>query len=375
MSSNPLKALNALGQSVWLDNIHRDMLASGELARLVADDGLAGVTSNPTIFEKAIASGHAYDSAIHDILSAHDNLDMPTLFHHLAIQDIQAAADVLRPVFDATRAHDGFVSLEVAPTLANDTSGTVEEARSLHAWVDRPNLMIKVPATREGLPALETLIADGINVNVTLLFSVERYQAVAESFMRGLERRLKNGQSVDGIASVASFFVSRVDTAVDAALDKLGAEKTLRGRTAVANAKRAYRHFLDVFDGDRFKALRAAGAQVQRLLWASTGTKNPEYSDVIYVDELVGERTVTTLPPATYNAFRDHGSPVLTLERNMEGAEAFLQELTTKGVDIHAITDELERQGVASFATSYANLLEALQEKVSRLQGKGQATG
>lgn len=375
MSSNPLKALNALGQSVWLDNIHRDMLTSGELARLVADDGLAGVTSNPTIFEKAIASGHSYDQAIQDRLTTQGNLDTPVLFNHLAVQDIQAAADVLRPVYDATDAHDGFVSLEVSPTLANDTAGTVEEARALHRWVDRPNLMIKVPATLEGLPAIETLIADGINVNVTLLFSVQRYQAVAEAFMHGLERRSEKGARIDGIASVASFFVSRVDAAVDAALDKLGAEKNLYGRAAVANAKCAYRHFLDVFDGARFSELRAGGAQVQRLLWASTGTKNPDYSDVLYVDELVGARTVTTLPPATYDAFRDHGTATLTLERNMAEASAFLNDLITRGVDLDGITGELERQGVASFATSYANLLETLRGKVSRLQGKGRATG
>lgn len=367
MSTNPLRQLAALGQSVWYDNITRDLLQRGELARLVADDGLAGVTSNPTIFEKAMTSGAAYDEDMAEALAAHPEWDVDQLFHHLAVQDIRAAADVLRPVFEARGGRDGMVSMEVSPDLARDTEGTIAEARKLHAWIDRPNVMIKVPATVEGLDAIETLIGDGIHVNVTLLFSVERYAAVAEAFIRGLEARLERGEPVAQVASVASFFVSRVDTAVDG---QLADHPELQGKAAIANARRAYRLFLEIFDGERFAALRARGAQVQRLLWASTGTKNPAYSDVLYVEELIGDRTVTTLPPATYDAYRDHGRPELRLGAGLDEAETVLAKLAAVGVDLTEITRRLEAEGVDAFLSSYQNLLRALSEKSRALVGR-----
>jgi transaldolase len=362
MSDNPLKLLGNLGQSVWYDNIHRDMLRAGELGRMVEEDGLTGVTSNPTIFEKAITGGSAYDADIAESMAAHPDWDTEHLFNHLAVADIQAGADVLRPVYEATGGRDGMISIEVSPTLARETERTVAEARTLHAWVGRPNVMIKVPATREGLPAIETLIAEGIHVNVTLLFSLERYAEVAEAFMRGLEHRLAAGKPVSGIASVASFFVSRVDSAVD---KQLGQHPQLAGEAAIANARLAYRHFLEVFDGERFRTLREHGAQVQRLLWASTGTKNPAYSDVLYVEELVADRTVTTLPPATYDAYKDHGRPQPRLERGIADAQRVLDQLQQAGINMAAVTHELEQQGVDAFVDSYRNLLASLREKTA----------
>ncbi len=368
MSTNPLKSLGSYGQSVWYDNITRTMLRTGELARLVEEDGLAGVTSNPTIFEKAITGGSAYDAELEAAARAHPEWDAAELFNHLAVEDIRAAADVLRPVYDATGGRDGMVSIEVSPTLAHDAAGTVAEARKLHAWLDRPNVMIKVPATREGLSAIETLIADGINVNVTLLFAVDRYVAVAEAYIRGLEARLRAGKPVDHVASVASFFVSRVDTAVDKLLVERGADSRLLGKAAIANARVAYQAFLDLFDGERFAALKAAGAQVQRLLWASTGTKNPDYSDVLYVEELIADRTVNTLPPATYAAYRDHGQPAPRLRDGLSEAPQVLAEIQALGIDLAAVTDRLEREGVEAFVVSYRNLLQALEEKTATLE-------
>lgn len=370
MSTNPLKALSSFGQSVWYDNIHRTMLREGELARLVTEDGLTGVTSNPTIFEKAITGGAAYDEAIADAVRGHPEWDAAELFNHLAVEDIRAAADVLRPVYDASAGQDGMISIEVSPTLAHDAAGTVAEARKLHAWVDRPNVMIKVPATQEGLSAIETLIADGININVTLLFAVERYAAVAEAFIKGLEQRAAAGQPVDHVASVASFFVSRVDTAVDQQLESLSAGAELQGKIAIANARAAYALFLEIFDGPRFSALKAAGAQVQRLLWASTGTKNPDYSDVLYVEELIAERTVNTMPPATYEAYRDHGEPAARLLAGLDDAPRLLQQVAELGVDLPAITAQLEREGVDAFISSYQNLLQALAGKMAALEQK-----
>lgn len=368
MSMNPLKSLGSFGQSVWYDNIHRTMLRTGELARLVAEDGVTGVTSNPTIFEKAIIGGNAYDDAIETAVRRHPDWDAAELFNHLAVEDIRAAADVLRPVYDATNGQDGMVSIEVSPTLAHNAAGTVAEARQLHAWVDRPNVMIKVPATVEGLTAIETLIADGINVNVTLLFAVERYVAVAEAFIRGLEQRAAAGKPVDHVASVASFFVSRVDTAVDKQLEQLNADPALLGKTAIANARTAYQAFLDIFDGARFRDLKAAGAQVQRLLWASTGTKNPSYSDVLYVEELIADRTVNTMPPATYDAYRDHGQPTARLIDGLAEAPQLLERVAALGIDLTAITAQLEREGVDAFVVSYQNLLQALAEKTAALE-------
>jgi transaldolase len=335
---------------------------------MVDEDGLAGVTSNPTIFVKAIIGGTVYDAEIEDAVRTHPEWDAAELFNHLAVEDIRAAADVLRPVYEATAGRDGMVSIEVSPTLAHDAEGTIAEARKLHAWVDRPNVMIKVPATREGLTAIETLIADGININVTLLFAVARYAEVAEAYIRGLEARARTGKPVDRIASVASFFVSRVDSTVDKQLGQSGNASHLLGQAAIANARVAYRMFLDVFDGERFRDLKARGAQVQRLLWASTGTKNPAYSDVLYVEELIAGRTVTTLPPATYDAYRDHGDPAPRLVQGLDDAERIIADIEAQGVDMAAVTAQLEREGVDAFVVSYQNLLKALDEKMSALE-------
>ncbi len=370
---NPLKRLTALGQSIWYDNIHRSMLESGELAELVKRDDLRGVTSNPTIFDKAISGGNQYDSMISAVLREHPELGATELFNHLAVADIRDAADVMRPVYDATKRQDGYVSIEVSPHLARDTQGTIDEARRLHAWIDRPNIMIKVPATVEGLPAVEALISEGISVNVTLLFSVERYKAVVDAYLAGLQSRARRGLPVDGISSVASFFVSRVDSAVDPVLEK--AQATWCGQTAIANAKLAYGHFLEVFDGERFRELRDLGAQEQRLLWASTGTKNPAYSDVLYVDSLIGPRTVNTVPPATYEAYRDHGEPAVRLTEGMDQAAELIAGLPSAGVDLKAVTDKLELDGVQAFADSFDNLISGLENKARTVSGDSRATG
>src|SRR5215471_12493210 len=320
---NPLTELAKYGQSVWLDYIRRSLITSGELKRLVDEDGLGGVTSNPAIFEKAIDGSDDYASAIQEISDRHPGLDAKEVYERLAIQDIQDAADVLRPVYDRTGSHDGYVSLEVSPELANDTNGTLAEARQLWKEVARPNVMIKVPATPAGLPAIRALISEGINVNVTLLFARDAYEAVAHAYIEGLEARLAAGQPLAHVASVASFFVSRIDTAVDALLEARlktasGADQPrlerLVGKVAIANAKLAYQSYKRLFAEPRWQPLQARGAQRQRVLWASTGSKNPRYSDVLYVEELIGPETVNTVPPATLAAFRDHGRPRASLE-------------------------------------------------------------
>ncbi len=372
--TNPIRAVLALGQSIWYDNIQRAMLGSGELRRMIRDDGLRGLTSNPTIFEKAITGSHDYDQALRDELQHRPGQDSESLFYALAIDDISAAADLLRPVYDESQGADGMVSIEVSPDLAHDTDATVEQALRLHQRIGRPNLMIKVPGTPEGLPAIERLIDAGLNVNVTLLFSVERYVEVIQSYLLGLESRLRRGQPVYQIASVASFFVSRLDSAVDKLLEQRSAQaapeerarlQAMQGRIAIANAKRAYQEFKTHFHGERFAALRTAGAQVQRLLWASTGTKNPAYSDVLYLDALIGADTVNTVPPDTYRAFLDHGKAQPTLEQGLDQADALLVELAGHGIDISAVTRQLESEGVASFAKSYRNLLDAIREKTA----------
>jgi len=360
VQDNPLRQLNASGQSVWYDNIQRAMLASGELRRLVEDDDLRGVTSNPSIFEKAIAGSHDYDTAIRQLLGSRPAIDSRELFFELAIDDIRAAADVLQPVYRASEGRDGFISLEVSPDLADDTQATVREARELFARLDRPNVMIKVPATRAGVPAVEELIADGIHINVTLLFAVERYIEVAEAYCRGLARRLDCGQPIDRIASVASFFVSRVDSALDPLLAERAPE--LVGRIAIANAKLAYREATRLF-GQAFAPLAAAGARPQRLLWASTSTKNPAYRDTLYVEELIGPDTVNTVPPATYSAFRDHGIVAPTLARDIDAAAAAIERLPQLGIDLAAVTAQLEADGVAAFAKSFTTLLAAIEAK------------
>ncbi len=359
--------LHEQGQSVWFDYIRRDMLTSGELAALV-EEGIRGLTSNPTIFQKAIASSSQYDEQIRDVLASNPAADAMRLFEAVAVRDIQAAADALRPIFDSSAASDGHVSLEVSPHLAHDTDGTIADARRLWDTVDRPNLMIKVPATDAGIPAIEELIASGINVNATLMFSLTDYEAVAQAYLRGLQR----APEVSGIASVASFFVSRVDSKTDAALEKNGTDEAarLQGRIAVANAKLAYARYQELFEGDTFAPLAQRGANPQRVLWASTSTKNPAYADTLYVDELVGPNTVNTMPPATVDAFRDHGvADGTALTSGLDSARREIATLADLGIDFDQITAELQTEGVIAFAESFDDLLATIDAKRSELQG------
>ena len=362
---NPLQQLHDQGQSVWLDEIRRSMLNDGELARMVRDDGLCGVTSNPSIFEKAIAGSADYRPAMEALLRAAAPATVE-VYEHVAIDDIRRAAAVLRTVYDATAGGDGFVSLEVSPHLAHDTEGTVAEALRLWSRLDSPNVMIKVPATPEGIPAIRRLIAAGVNVNVTLLFSRHAYAEVVEAYLAGLEARAAKGGALDRVASVASFFVSRIDTAVDHRLDELaglaeGVRRdqiaALHGRAAVANAKLAYRTGCELFSGPRWQALADRGARVQRLLWASTSTKNPAYRDVKYVEELIGPETVNTIPPATLAAFRDHGIVRPVLDEGLDEAERALAELEAVGISLDTVTDELLADGVRLFAEAYDRLM------------------
>jgi len=370
--ANPVAALRQYGQSVWLDFIRRSLITSGELKRLVDDDGLGGVTSNPAIFEKAIDGSADYATAIQEISDRHPGLDAKAVYERIAIKDIQDAADVLRPVYDRTGSQDGYVSLEVSPDLANDTDGTLAEARQLWKTVARPNVMIKVPATPAGLPAIRTLISEGINVNVTLLFARDAYEAVAQAYIEGLEVRLAAAQPLAQVASVASFFVSRIDTVVDGLLDaKLktatGAEKVclerLVGKVAIANAKLAYQSYKKIFAGPRWETLRAKGAQRQRVLWASTGSKNPRYSDVLYVEELIGPDTVNTVPPATLAAFRDHGRPRASLEEDVADAMQTLDDLEASGISLRKVTDDLLSDGVSKFVEPFTKLLAAVERR------------
>ncbi len=369
--SNTLVEIMKLGQSIWYDNIRRAMLTSGDLARKVEEDDLRGVTSNPTIFEKAITGSTDYDEQLRTLVEAGKSVS--EIYEDLVADDIARGADILRSVYDRTDGLDGYISLEVSPRLAYDTAGTIEEAERLFRRLARPNVMIKIPASQEGLPAIEESIYRGVNINVTMIFSIENYTQVAEAFIRGLERRAAEGRSVDHIASVASFFVSRVDTAVDADLERRAtnaatpAEKamyeSLLGRAAVANAKLAYQKFKEIFHGDRFSALRAKGAQVQRCLWASTGTKNPKYSDVLYVDNLIGPETVNTVPPATYTAIRDHGRAALTLEEGIAECHALVARLGEIGIDLKAVTEKLQRDGLTAFVNSFDTLAESIEAK------------
>ena len=363
--ANPLRLLNASSQSVWYDNIQRSMLSSGMLARLIAEDDLRGITSNPTIFEKAIAGSDDYDEALRRELNRNPHQSSRDLFFTLAIEDIRAAAEALRPTYDATDGVDGMVSLEVSPDLAHDVDGTVREARELFDRLALPNVMIKVPGTVPGLHAVERLIAEGVNVNVTLLFSVERYVSVAEAYLRGLERRRARGLPLDRVASVASFFVSRIDTALDPVLAERRPE--LLGTIANANAKLAYLEYQEIFGSAHFTDLHAAGARPQRLLWASTSTKNPAYSELLYVENLIGPNTVNTMPPATYAAFRDHGVVAPTLERDVELALVQLATLPELGIDLSAVTDQLEIYGVNAFIKSFDTLLAAIEAKTGIL--------
>lgn len=357
---NPLRELNEHGQVVWMDFIRRDLLTQGELERLVSVDGVTGVTSNPAIFEKAIGDSNEYDDQIRGLLAGGEPSVME-LYEALVFEDIRLAADILRPVYDDTGGADGFVSLEVSPHLAYDTEATVEQALDLWNRVDRPNLMIKVPATDEGIPAIEELLAGGVNVNVTLMFSLGDYEAVAGAYLRGLHR-LDDPASV---ASVASFFVSRVDSKVDSLLEGNGspAALELRGTIAVANSKLAYRRYEEIFRGEAFADLRVRGAREQRVLWASTSTKNPSYRDVLYVEELIGPQTVNTLPPKTIDAFRDHGRVRTTLTEAVDLAQSRLDLLADLGIDFDAVTAELQREGVEKFARPFDQLLGTLEQK------------
>ncbi len=358
-----LHELFKLGQSVWYDNISRTLLDSGEMQALI-DDGVVGVTSNPSIFEKAIAKSSDYDGAIQELAQAGKSTN--DIYEALALEDIGAAADLFRPVYDKTGGVDGYISLEVSPTLARDTEGTIAEARRLFAALNRPNIMIKVPATPEGIPAIETLIADGININVTLIFSLSSYEDVMNAYISGLEKRLAAGQRIDNISSVASFFVSRVDTAVDNALDAKGNTK-LQGKIAIANAKVAYARFQQVFGDVRWQALAENGARVQRPLWASTSTKNPAYPDTLYVDSLIGADTVNTVPPATIDAFKENGTVAITLTKGVEDAAGQLDALAKAGVNLDAITDKLQNDGVDSFAKSFESLMDSIEGKRAKI--------
>jgi transaldolase / glucose-6-phosphate isomerase len=365
---NPLRLAEAQGQAVWLDYIRRSILSGGDLKRLVDEDGLSGVTSNPTIFEKAIAGSTDYDEQLKSLLAADAGLNDAALFDAIAIKDIQSATDILRPVYDRTNGADGFISLEVSPTLAHDTAGTIREAQRLWKAVDRPNVMIKVPATPEGIPAIEELLAAGVNVNITLMFSMAHYEAVANAYIRGLLRAANPAR----IASVASFFVSRVDNLIDPALQKLGTPEALalQGKIGIANSRVVYQRFLQIFGGADFAPLKAKGARVQRVLWASTSTKNPKYPDTLYVAELIGKDTVDTIPPATMDAFRDHGVVRgATILDSPDVAAAQLASLKKVGVDLDAITEQLQREGVESFAKSFVDLMGALSKKRAEVLG------
>jgi transaldolase len=366
--ANPLVRLGELGQSPWYDYITRDLVTTGELDRLIADDGLRGMTSNPTIFEKAIAGSRLYDDEIRTLADA--GRSTQEIFEQLAVADVRAACDAFAGVYDATGGADGLVSLEVSPALAHDTDATIHEAERLWGALDRPNAMIKIPGTKAGLPAITHCTAAGISVNVTLLFSVERYGEVIEAFLEGLDRRLAAGAALRGIASVASFFVSRVDGKVDPLLDQAGDPHRLRGRIAIANACAAYRLFEWSLGTPRWEALARAGARPQRPLWASTSTKDPAYPDVHYVEALVAPRTVNTLPPETFAAYRDHGRPAVRIQAGVAAAPVQLQQLAALGIDLPAITAELEADGVAKFAASYASLLAGLEAKAGLLVGR-----
>jgi transaldolase len=373
-SKNPLHELHGQGQSVWLDYIRRGILDNGELERMIRDYDLRGVTSNPSIFEQAIGDSTDYDDELERLAS--EDIHGEAAYERLAVADIQRAADLFRGVYDAAGGRDGFVSLEVSPELAHDTERTIADARRLWKWVGRPNVMIKVPGTEAGLPAIEQLLSEGINVNVTLLFSLRGYERVMEAYLRGIERRVEAGEPVERVASVASFFVSRVDSAVDAQLEKAaqgeGGERarSLMGRAAIDNAKLAYARFREVFSGDRWARLERAGAQLQRPLWASTSTKNPEYRDVIYVEELIGPDTVNTMPLATVEAFADHGVARRTVDEDVDRAREELTALKEIGIDLDAVTDQLQVEGVEKFAKSFREMLQTVEEKMGRVAGK-----
>lgn len=365
MATSPLHRLSALGQSVWIDFLSRDLLATGELERRMRDDAICGVTSNPTIFQQAMARGDRYDDQLRELSGG--GMDPAQTFFELAGADVASACDLMRSVWDGGVGLRGYVSIEVDPTLAHDTDATLEQAMGLHATIDRPNLYVKIPATREGLPAIEDAIAAGRSINVTLIFSLERHREVMEAYVRGIERLVEAGGDPSQVSSVASFFVSRVDTEADKRLDAIGGHDELKGRLAVANAKLAYRQWREHFAGERWERLAAAGASKQWCLWASTSTKNPAYADVLYVETLVGPETVNTMPEETIEAFQDHGRVEPTLGQGVEEAEQLLAQLAEAGVDYDDVTDTLEREGVQKFADSFAQALDGIRAKQGQL--------
>ncbi len=378
---NPLKALINFGQSVWLDYIRRDLISTGELQKLITNDGLRGMTSNPSIFEKAIAGNPDYQKDLND-LAKDKSLDAKAIYEHIAIKDIQSAADVMRAVYDATKHRDGYVSLEVSPYLAHKTAETLDEARRLWKTVDRKNLMVKVPGTTEGIPAIKQLISEGININVTLLFAQDVYEKVAEAYISGLEALAKNGGDVSKVASVASFFISRIDTLIDSEIDAKDKTTTdaaqkatlakIRAQVAIANGKLTYQAYKKIFSGPRWEVLSSKGAQTQRVLWASTSTKDPKLSDIYYVEGLIGPDTVDTIPPATFDAFRDHGKPRASLEENVPAAKETMDNLAKMGISMKAATDKLTEDGVKLFADAFDKLLGAVKTQVAKVAGGAQ---
>jgi transaldolase len=365
MGLPPLGHLSALGQSVWIDFLSRESIREGHLQKLIDEDSVVGATSNPTIFQKAMTAGNAYDEQLRKEAGRGSNIS--ETFWALAQRDIADACDLFRPVWDGGAGRDGYVSLEVDPGLAYDTLATYREAIRIHKDVDKPNLMVKIPATKPGLAAIEDVIAQGHSINVTLIFSLQRYADVAESYTRGIERLVAAGGDPSTVASVASFFVSRIDTEADRRLDELGGHDELKGKLAIANAKLAYQHYKRAFAGERWEYLAGKGATPQRVLWASTSTKNPDYRDTIYVEELIGADTVNTMPEETIRDFQDHGKPAPRLEQGVAEARRLLEELAAAGVDYEDLTDTLEREGVEKFSASFDELRQALGEKQAAL--------
>ncbi len=361
--SNKLKELEKLGQSVWLDNISRDKINKGELKKLIDDIGLKGVTSNPSIFQKAIGAGNAYDDQIKSLLLKNEDLSADELFEKLEVKDIQDGCDILLPVYEKTNGKDGFVSIEVSPGLAYDTDKTIEEARRLFTSVNRPNVMVKIPGTPQGLPAIKQMISEGVNINITLIFSPKVYEDVVEAYLSGLEERVNRNESIKQIASVASFFISRIDSMVDKELEKKG-NKDLQGKIAIANAKLVYQTCKKLFSSDRFKKLESKGAKPQRLLWASTSTKNPDYPDTLYVDELIGKNTVNTMPDETIEAFKNNGNLKQdAIETDIDQAKKEMDKLKELSISFDEVTDRLTKEGVDKFIASYNELIDEIKKK------------
>ena len=366
MPDSNLHKLSALGQSVWIDYLSRDLLETGELARMMDEDAVVGITSNPTIFQKAISHGERYDEQLRELLGSGET-DTKEIFLQLSSRDIADACDLLRPIWEEGNGLDGYVSWEVDPRLAYEREATIAEARRLHGWVEKPNLYVKIPATEPGLGAIEEMIAAGRNINVTLIFSLERYAAVVDAYIRGVERLVADGGDPSKVHSVASFFVSRVDTETDKRLDAIGGHDELKGKLGIANAKLAYRHYLEAFSSARWAPLAEKGATKQRCLWASTSTKNPDYRDVMYVEELIGPETVDTMPEETIKAFQDHGRVAETLTRDSDGARKLFDDLKHAGVDYADVVLTLEREGVQKFSDSFAELMDGIRAKRGEL--------